>query len=100
MGQVSYSKCDNFRNLDELSKHHTVYAIDLPGFGRSSRVAFTGKTPVEAEKYFVDAIEEWRKSMQIESKFCLLGHSFGGYLAASYSLTHSDKISHLILADP
>ena len=30
----------------------------------------------------------------------LLGHSFGGYLSAAYSLRYPDKVKHLILADP
>ena len=33
-------------------------------------------------------------------KFCLLGHSFGGYLSAAYTLKHPEHVSHLILADP
>lgn len=47
----------------------------------------------------VKSIEEWRKEMKLE-KFILLGHSMGGFLATSYSISYPDKVQHLILADP
>lgn len=37
--------------------------------------------------------------MQLE-KFVLLGHSMGGFLAASYAIQYPDRVKHLILADP
>lgn len=85
-------------NLDELSKEQKVYAIDLLGFGRSSRPTFPSDG-AEAETLFIKSIEEWREKVGIE-KFILLGHSFGGYLACAYSLQHPDRVKHLILADP
>lgn len=45
------------------------------------------------------AIEEWRKEMKLK-KFIILGHSTGGFLAASYAITHPDRVQHLMLADP
>lgn len=86
-------------NLDELAKHHTVYAIDLVGFGRSSRPAFTPESPEHAEHFFVASIEGWRKKVGLD-RFALLGHSFGGYLAGCYSLRHPEHVDALILADP
>jgi pimeloyl-ACP methyl ester carboxylesterase len=86
-------------NLKELSEHYTIYAIDLPGFGRSSRPTFSGKTPDEAEEYFLQSLESWRKEVQL-NEVTLLGHSFGAYLAAVYSLKHPGNVHHLILADP
>lgn len=55
-----------------MSKNNTVYAIDLLGFGRSSRVPYNGKTLDDAEHYFVNSIDNWRKAMNLE-KFTLLG---------------------------
>merc|ERR1711997_841937 len=85
-------------NFDELSKTRTVYALDLPGYARSSRCRFSSK-PGEAETQYIQALENWREKIGLE-KFCLLGHSFGGYLSSAYALKHPDQVSHLILADP
>lgn len=40
---------------------------------------------VETEAWFIDSFEEWRKAKNL-SNFILLGHSFGGYVAAKYAL--------------
>ncbi|CAG7834792.1 unnamed protein product, partial [Allacma fusca] len=76
-------------NLDSLAKSRPVYAIDHLGFGRSSRPKFS-TDPAKAERQFVDAIEEWRKRLNLD-KFVLVGHSFGGYLAMSYSITYPER---------
>jgi len=86
-------------NLDELSKNYTGYAIDLMGFGRSSRNVSTGLTEIDAEKYFLDGLEQWRSSMGL-TKFTLLGHSLGAFLSACYTINNPLHVSKLILADP
>jgi pimeloyl-ACP methyl ester carboxylesterase len=86
-------------NLDSLSKNHTVYALDMVGFGNSSRPKFRGKTPQDSEEFFLDPLEKWTMEMGLE-KFSLMGHSFGGFLSSCYALRHPNKIQNLILADP
>jgi pimeloyl-ACP methyl ester carboxylesterase len=54
---------------------------------------------MEAERQMVKSIEEWRKEMKLES-FVLLGHSMGGFLAASYAISYPNHVKHLVLADP
>ncbi|CAG9858495.1 unnamed protein product [Phyllotreta striolata] len=85
-------------NLDAFANTRPVYAIDLLGFGRSSRPNFSTNSQ-EAEQQLVRAVEEWRKELKLK-EFILLGHSMGGFLAASYALSYPDQVKHLILADP
>ncbi|PSS31289.1 1-acylglycerol-3-phosphate O-acyltransferase [Actinidia chinensis var. chinensis] len=85
-----------FRNFDALAKHFRVIAIDQLGWGGSSRPDFTCKSTEETEAWFIDSFEEWRKAKNL-SNFILLGHSFGGYIAAKYALKHPEHIKHLIL---
>ncbi|XP_041018661.1 probable 1-acylglycerol-3-phosphate O-acyltransferase [Juglans microcarpa x Juglans regia] len=88
-----------FRNFDALANRFRVIAIDQLGWGGSSRPDFTCKSTEETEAWFIDSFEEWRKAKNL-SNFILLGHSFGGYVAAKYALKHPDHVQHLILVGP
>ena len=87
-----------YKNLDHLHSDRRLYALDLPGFARSTRIPFPEEAEdVEAE--FVSALERWREGVGLE-RFVLLGHSLGGFLSLSYSMTHPHRVRHLILDDP
>ncbi|XP_022997014.1 probable 1-acylglycerol-3-phosphate O-acyltransferase [Cucurbita maxima] len=88
-----------FRNFDALASRFRVIAVDQLGWGGSSRPDFTCKSTEETEAWFIDSFEEWRKAKSI-SNFVLLGHSFGGYVAAKYALKHPEHVKHLILVGP
>ncbi|KAJ4783448.1 1-acylglycerol-3-phosphate O-acyltransferase [Rhynchospora pubera] len=88
-----------FRNFHTLASKFRVIAIDLLGWGGSSRPDFTCKSTEETEAWFIDSFEEWRKAKNL-TNFILLGHSFGGYVASKYALKHPEHVKHLILAGP
>ncbi|CAN7939742.1 unnamed protein product, partial [Ixodes hexagonus] len=85
-------------NLEKLSEDRTVYCFDTLGFGRSSRPRLSSDS-LEAEYQFVQSLEEWRAQVGLD-RFVLLGHSMGGFLAASYALRFPERVAHLVLADP
>ncbi|XP_028252507.1 1-acylglycerol-3-phosphate O-acyltransferase ABHD5-like [Parambassis ranga] len=86
------------QNLDSLSSSGPVYALDLLGFGRSSRPLFSTDSE-EAEEQFVAALEEWREKVGLE-EMVLLGHNLGGYLSTAYTLKYPHRVKHLLLVEP
>ena len=76
-----------------LADTHKVYALDLPGFGKSQIPPTAWDTSDYAQ--FVTAFLE---------KFCipkthLIGHSFGGRISIILSAEHPEKVDKLILVD-
>ncbi|BDA50675.1 (Lyso)-N-acylphosphatidylethanolamine lipase [Coccomyxa sp. Obi] len=88
-----------FRNIDSLAQHFRMHAVDLLGTGMSGRPNFSARTREEAEGFFVGALAKWREAMGMD-KMILVGHSLGGYLAASYALQHPEHVQHLVLVGP
>lgn len=96
-----------YRNFEPITRIPglKLYALDMLGMGNSTRPPFKihAKTKedkvAEAENWFIDALEEWRKARKIE-RFTLMGHSLGGYLAVSYALKYPGHLKKLILASP
>ncbi|KAI6652747.1 1-acylglycerol-3-phosphate O-acyltransferase ABHD5 [Oopsacas minuta] len=86
------------KNFDTICQHADVYAIDLLGFGRSSRPNFSTR-PNQIVQQYIQSLEDWRVAVGL-NKFILLGHSFGGYLSTWYAMRYPDNIAKLILVEP
>uniref|UniRef100_A0A3Q3BBE0 1-acylglycerol-3-phosphate O-acyltransferase ABHD5 n=1 Tax=Kryptolebias marmoratus TaxID=37003 RepID=A0A3Q3BBE0_KRYMA len=86
------------QNLEALSQHRPVFALDLLGFGQSTRPLFS-TDPQEAESQFVESIEQWRAKVGVKSMI-LLGHNLGGFLAVSYSIKYPGRVKHILLVEP
>jgi pyruvate dehydrogenase E2 component (dihydrolipoamide acetyltransferase) len=69
----------------------TVYTLDLPGHGQSSKDVGEGDLGS-----FVDAVAGFMDEMSIE-KAHLVGHSMGGAIAGSLALAHPDRVASLVL---
>ncbi|KAI3406484.2 hypothetical protein KGF56_000616 [Candida oxycetoniae] len=84
---------DNFDSLSSIPGIK-IHAIDLLGFGMSSRPKFphlpssTKQDIYKVEDWFIDSLEVWRKKRGIEN-FVLMGHSFGGYLSCAYAMKYN-----------
>ncbi len=81
------------RNLEALAAQHRVFALDLPGFGRSDkpRIDYTLELFVECVSQFLDAVEVRRTA--------LVGASLGGRIAVGLALRHPDQVERLCLVD-
>jgi pyruvate dehydrogenase E2 component (dihydrolipoamide acetyltransferase) len=78
-------------NQEALAAEHTVYSLDLPGHGGSSKDV--GKGDLAS---FVEVVGGFLDEMGVE-KAHLVGHSMGGAVAGSFALAHPDRVESLIL---
>ena len=80
-----------------------VHAVDMPGFARSDRTWRNFVDDKKAMSFMTESLLAWCGEMGISpesSRLDIIGHSFGGYIAAQFALQHPERVSHLFLADP
>ena len=87
------------KQLMEFRKHRQVIAVDLPGSGTSESWDRIPDLIDEVEDYFISTLESWREGMAIR-RMVLVGHGFGAFVAAVYSLRHPKRVDQLILVSP
>lgn len=79
---------------EELSKTHSVYALDLPGHGKTEAIGY-----IHTMEDYASLVLAFADFFKLKS-FSLIGHSMGGYVAlalAEACSKHSKKISKLVL---
>lgn len=83
-----------YPNFEFLAKYFKVYALDLPGSGDSSRVNYL---KMEVDSY-VTTVEEFIKINKL-NEVNIVGHSFGGFIAAKLLLNKENIINKVVLVD-
>jgi len=82
------------KNVSVLKEHYRCIAVDLPGYGKSSKNPHSGMMT-----YYADIILQFIDKMELEHVVAA-GHSMGGQIAMVAALTAPEKIEKLILTDP
>lgn len=82
------------KNLDDLKKDHRCIAIDLPGYGHSSKADYPGDMT-----FYANVIADLLRHLQA-GPVTLVGHSMGGQIAMVTALGHPDLVSGLVLVAP
>lgn len=83
------------KNIDALALAHRVYAIDLIGFGFSSRVTERRYSL----KYFARTVREFLDAQGL-ARASLVGHSLGGAVALQVARDYPKRVDKLILLAP
>lgn len=89
------SKSDRWQKVGELLAENGFRVIvpDLPGFGKSQEP----KTGWSLDNY-VEWVKEFSETApELQQNFYLLGHSFGGAMAAKFSIKYNQKVEKLFL---
>ena len=82
------------KNIEGLKNDFRVIALDLPGYGKSSKEVHSGSM-----EFYADVVNEFAAKLGLK-KFVLGGHSMGGQIAMVAALKYPEAISKLILIAP
>ena len=77
-----------------LARDYRVLALDLPGFGHSSKPPHALPLPALA-----DVLAGWMSQMAID-RAVLVGNSFGCQVIAEFGLRHPDRLERAVLQGP
>lgn len=77
--------------FQELKNDYEVVSLDFPGFGESELA-----NSVWGINEYTEHLRSFLENMKIE-KVNLVGHSFGGTIAASFSILYPELVENLVL---
>ena len=81
-------------NVPSLSEDFRCIAVDLPGYGKSSKGDYSGSMSFNA-----DILAKFIKELNLQNVW-LVGHSMGGQIGMTLALDNSSLVEGLVLAAP
>ena len=85
-----------YGNIPALAQHFTIYGIDLPGAGESTKIEFSRTRLVED---YVQIVDRWIRQLGL-SNLAIVAHSFGGWIAMRLAVDGQPYIQRMVLANP
>lgn len=82
-------------NVAALARRHRVIAIDLPGYGKSSK----RNDYAYSMEFFATTVQGVVEALGVEHPI-LVGHSMGGQIALTHALRYPGKARALVLTSP
>ncbi|HAH59113.1 MAG: alpha/beta hydrolase [Lentimicrobiaceae bacterium] len=82
------------KNIEGLKSSYRVIALDLPGYGKSSKQPHSGKM-----SYYAEIVKQFADALNL-NEITLGGHSMGGQIAMVAALNYPDLVKNLILVAP
>ena len=82
------------KNLESLKDFYKCIAIDLPGYGKSSKENYSGSM-----EFYADVIHEFCQKKSL-GQVILAGHSMGGQISMVTALKYPTLVKKLILIAP
>lgn len=80
--------------MEHLSSDYHCFAPDLLGFGDSERPNIHYSIDLE-----VECLAEYLEALHLQQVY-LIGHSLGGWIAASYALKYLEQVEGVVLLTP
>jgi len=81
-------------NIEGLQKNFRCIALDLPGYGKSSKGKYEASMT-----YYANIIKDFMQALGLETAV-LAGHSMGGQIAMTAALSYPEMVDRLILVAP
>jgi pimeloyl-ACP methyl ester carboxylesterase len=82
------------KNIEGLKSQYRCIAIDLPGYGKSSKGKYEASMT-----YYAAILRDFMEAIGLE-KAVVAGHSMGGQIAMTAALAYPDKVERLVLVAP
>lgn len=82
------------KNIKFLSEKYRCIALDLPGYGRSSKALY----PVSM-RFYAQIVNKFLKQLDLQN-VTLVGHSMGAQVSITTALEYPEVVNSLVLASP
>jgi pimeloyl-ACP methyl ester carboxylesterase len=82
------------KNISVLSNQYRCIALDLPGYGRSTKAAYPGTM-----SFYSNILAEMLQALDIQ-EVTLVGHSMGAQISLTTALQHPRVVKGMVLAAP
>jgi pimeloyl-ACP methyl ester carboxylesterase len=82
------------KNIAGLKERYRCIAVDLPGYGKSSKKPHSGMM-----EFYADVLAELIDRLEL-TNVTVAGHSMGGQIGITMAVKYPEKVMKLVLVDP